>query len=97
MQSVRNALPSKIFFFQDKTFSISTTDSRYIIPVIRRAKVLNPSLTIVASPWTAPLWLKDPPGTAPNQLGDGTLIGTDQAYETYSNYFVKFVQEYRGM
>jgi hypothetical protein len=38
-------------------FSTAHDDS-YILPVLRRALQINPSLKIVASPWTAPLWLK---------------------------------------
>jgi hypothetical protein len=65
-------------------------DDAYILPVLRRAKELNPALRVMASPWTAPLWLKDPPGQAPDQLGAGTLLDTPQAYDTY-------VYQYRAL
>jgi glucosylceramidase len=65
-------------------------DDAYILPVLRRARQLNPRLKIVASPWTAPLWLKTEGGT----LGRGTLLPSERVYETYARYFVKFVLDY---
>jgi glucosylceramidase len=75
-------------------FSTSHDDA-YILPVLRRARQLNPDVKIVASPWTAPLWLKTGHQVAP-QIGEGSLLDTPQAYETYAEYFVRFVQEYRA-
>jgi len=69
-------------------------DDVYILPVLRQARLLNPGLKIIASPWTAPVWLKDPPGRIPDQIGGGTLLDTEQAYDTYAAYFVRFVQDY---
>ena len=64
-------------------------DDAYILPVLRRARQLNPALKIVASPWTPPLWLK-----TGGEIGGGTLIDTAQVYETYAEYFLRFVQDY---
>jgi hypothetical protein len=69
-------------------------DDAHTLPVLRRARELNPDLKIVASPWTAPLWLKTGEQRAP-QIGEGSLLDSPQAYETYANYFVKFVQDYQ--
>jgi glucosylceramidase len=71
----------------------TAVDDAHTIPVLRRARSLNPNVKVVASPWTAPLWLKTG-RQAPPVIGEGSLLDTDQAYETYANYFVKFVQEY---
>eukprot|EP01052_Picozoa_sp_SAG31_P018291 SAG31_NODE_1291_length_8975_cov_26.197274_3_plen_121_part_00 len=62
--------------------------------MLRDAKRWNPSLKIVASPWTAPLWLKSGEQRAP-RIGEGSFLDEPRAYETYAEYFVKFVQEYR--
>jgi hypothetical protein len=67
-------------------FSTAHDDS-YILPLLRKAKALNPQLKVIASPWTAPLWLKDPPGSAPDQIGGGTLLNTTQAYDTCVHYY----------
>ncbi len=57
------------------------------LPVIKRALAINPSLTLLASPWSPPAWMK-----TSNSLITGTLR-TD-AYGAFGNYFVKFVQAY---
>jgi len=65
-------------------FSIAH-DQKYIIPVIQDALKLNPQLKLMATPWTAPIWMK-----TSNQWGSGTLQGT--YYDTYGNYWVKAMQ-----
>ena len=71
----------------------TAVDDAHTIPVLKRARSLNPAVKIVASPWTAPLWLKTG-HQVPPRIGEGSLLDTDQAYETYSNYLVRFVQDY---
>ncbi len=36
-------------------------DKEYIIPVLKSALALNPGLKLMASPWSAPKWMKYPP------------------------------------
>lgn len=68
-------------------FSIAP-DTEYTIPLLRRIRQINPSLTLIASPWTAPAWMK----TSKNLHG-GWLDWP--AYSAYALYFVKFVEAYR--
>ena len=56
--------------------------------MMQRAKELNPELTLMATPWSAPAWMKDS-GAA----GYGKLL--PQYYGTYADYFVKFIQGWR--
>ncbi|MFH0173092.1 ricin-type beta-trefoil lectin domain protein [Streptomyces cacaoi] len=59
-----------------------------VVPLTRRARELNPALTVMASPWTAPAWMKD----------SGTLNGgwlKAENYGAYASYFVKYLQAYR--
>lgn len=76
-----------------QSFSISH-DQQYIIPVIQSIKEINPKLKIIASPWSPPAWMKNTDsmlGTAP----DGTVSNLiENFYESYANYFVKFIQAY---
>jgi glucosylceramidase len=65
-------------------FSIAH-DLAYIIPVLKEALAVNPDLKIIASPWSAPGWMK----TSDNLIG-GRL--KPDAYPAFSRYFVKFVQ-----
>ena len=71
-----------------KKFSI-THDEAYIIPVLREALAVNPRLKIVASPWSAPGWMK----TSDSLIG-GRLLPA--AYAPFAKYFVKFVQAYEA-
>jgi len=69
-------------------FSIAP-DEEYIIPMLRLALQINPKLKIMASPWSAPAWMKDG-GT----LAGGKLKSDDSTYEAYANYFVHFIKSY---
>ncbi|WP_188889076.1 S-layer homology domain-containing protein [Paenibacillus radicis (ex Gao et al. 2016)] len=64
-------------------------DSAYIIPVLKEALAINPQLKIMASPWSAPAWMKD----------NGSLIMGKlklEYYGVYADYFVKFIQAYEA-
>ncbi|MEU5121316.1 ricin-type beta-trefoil lectin domain protein [Streptomyces asoensis] len=60
-----------------------------VVPLTRRARELNPALTVMASPWTAPAWMKDS-----GQLNGGWLKA--EYYGAYASYFVKYLQAYRA-
>jgi glucosylceramidase len=57
------------------------------LPMLRRALAINPQLTVMASPWSPPAWMK-----TTNSLIKGTL--RQEFYDSFSNYFVKFVRAY---
>jgi glucosylceramidase len=69
-------------------FSIAH-DEPEIIPLLQRAKALNPALKILATPWGQPAWMK----TNQSMIG-GRLIDDPRIYAAYAQYFVKFVQAY---
>lgn len=60
-----------------------------VLPLTKQAKQLNPALTTMASPWTAPAWMKDS-----GQLNGGWLKAED--YGAYADYFVKYLQAYQA-
>ncbi len=69
-------------------FSISH-DMDYIIPLLKQAISINPSLKIMATPWSPPGWMKT----------SGSLVGGNmlpQYYGSLANYFVKFIQAYQA-
>ncbi|MGW6746516.1 ricin-type beta-trefoil lectin domain protein [Streptomyces sp. NPDC055025] len=68
-------------------FSIAH-DLADVLPLTKQAKQLNPALSTMASPWTAPAWMKDS-----GQLNGGWLKAEN--YGTYADYFVKYLQAYR--
>jgi glucosylceramidase len=59
------------------------------LPLLRVARAINPRLTVVASPWSAPAWMK----TSGSLIG-GTL--RDDAFDAYARYFVRFIEAYRA-
>jgi glucosylceramidase len=69
-------------------FSIAH-DLADVLPLTRRAKQLNPALKVMASPWSAPAWMKDN-----NSLNQGFL--QSQYYGLYGQYFAKYVQAYQA-
>jgi glucosylceramidase len=70
------------------SFSIAH-DQEYIIPILQQAKSINPQLKVMGSPWSAPAWMKSPETLYGGSLQPGN-------YQTYANYFVKFVQAYQA-
>ncbi|MFD5077171.1 ricin-type beta-trefoil lectin domain protein [Streptomyces sp. NPDC058371] len=69
-------------------FSIAH-DLADVVPLTKQAKQLNPALTVMASPWTAPAWMKDS-----GSLNGGWLKSED--YGVYASYFVKYLQAYQS-
>jgi glucosylceramidase len=62
-------------------------DRVYIIPLLRQALSINPQLKIMASPWSAPGWMK-----TSDSMVKGTLL--ESSYPALADYFVKFVRAY---
>jgi glucosylceramidase len=71
-------------------FSIAH-DLPYIIPALKQAIALNPSMKILATPWSPPPWMKTN-GEMTDCGNSGGFITTD--YGALATYFVKFVQAY---
>ena len=60
-------------------------DQSAVIPVLKEILSVNPAIKILASPWSAPVWMKDN-----NSSIGGSL---DPAYyQVCASYFVKYVQ-----
>jgi len=71
-------------------FSIAH-DRAQILPLLRRARALNPRLTVIATPWSPPAWMK-----TTDSLVGGRLKDDFRVYAAYARYFVKFVEAYRA-
>lgn len=57
------------------------------LPVLKRALAINPQLTVMATPWSPPGWMK-----TTGSLIQGTLLS--QWYDSFAQYFVKFIRAY---
>jgi len=62
-------------------------DQGYITPLLREIRALNPSLTIIATPWSPPGWMK-----TTSSMIRGRLKPT--SYRALADYFVRFLQAY---
>jgi glucosylceramidase len=70
-------------------------DSQLIIEFLKDVQQINPNMILIASPWTAPSWLKE----WNSLLGldeENTLLSTQEAYQTYANYFKKTYEVFRS-
>ena len=62
-------------------------DRKWILPMLREARRVNPSLFLLASPWSPPAWMKD---------NDSMLGGTIRRryLAQYASYLTHFVEAY---
>lgn len=68
-------------------FDISAGD-KDLIPVLKEILGINPSLRIIATPWSAPSWMK-----SKQSFTGGSLLAKWRA--NYANYFVKYIEAMR--
>ncbi|MFA5662001.1 MAG: glycoside hydrolase family 30 beta sandwich domain-containing protein, partial [Bacteroidales bacterium] len=64
-------------------------DRRYLIPVLKSILKINPHIRLMASPWSAPVWMKT------NNSTIGGRLKTEY-YQAYALYFVKYVQQMKA-
>lgn len=67
-------------------FSVAN-DEKSVIPVVQEALQINPDLTIVGSPWSAPAWMKTTGSLYSGSLADGNE-------DVYADYLVAYVKAY---
>ena len=65
-------------------------DTIDLIPVLKQILTINPSLKIMASPWSPPTWMK-----TNNDSKGGNL--KPEYYAVYAQYFVKYIQQMRAL
>jgi glucosylceramidase len=58
-----------------------------VLPVLRQARAINPQLTVIATPWSPPAWMK-----SSQSLIGGTLL--PDAYPVYADYLVRYVRAF---
>jgi glucosylceramidase len=80
--SYDDLLPGEIDTLLNK-FSLSK-DTVNLIPVLKQIIAINPKIKILASPWSAPAWMK----SNTSSIG-GNLL--PRYYDAYAKYFVKYI------
>uniref|UniRef100_A0A8B9DLY7 Glucosylceramidase n=1 Tax=Anser cygnoides TaxID=8845 RepID=A0A8B9DLY7_ANSCY len=79
--------------YELKHFKLAEEDVKMKIPILHRALAMaKRPLSLYASPWTSPAWMK----SNEDVRGKGTLKGQagDKYHKTWANYFIKFLDEY---
>jgi glucosylceramidase len=56
-----------------------------LVPILKKIVALNPTIKILACPWTAPTWMK-----TNNSFKAGSL--NTAYYDAYAKYFIKYIQ-----
>ncbi|KAK0134966.1 Glucosylceramidase [Merluccius polli] len=76
-----------------KHFTLAPEDVNMKIPLLQRAQAMSPQpLSLLASAWSAPSWLK----TNDALTGKGSLKGQPggKEHKTWAQYYVRFLEEY---
>ncbi|KQC33376.1 hypothetical protein AAU57_08670 [Nonlabens sp. YIK11] len=71
--------------FDMSEFSLQGPDSIHVLPLLKEILQINPDIKIMATPWTAPTWMKS----------NNTWIGGSlkpSHYQAYADYFLKYLQ-----
>ncbi|MGW8376493.1 glycoside hydrolase family 30 beta sandwich domain-containing protein [Streptomyces sp. ODS28] len=83
-----NDLPPGETDLAQRHFGIAHDEPR-ILPLLRRARELNPRLKVIAAPWSPPAWMKEG-----GSLEGGSLKDDPAYFASYARYLVKFVRAY---
>jgi glucosylceramidase len=74
-------------------FPTAECPSYALLPLIKDAQSRQPALKVVASPWSAPAWMKDNHDWYGQGRG-GSLM--PEHYDTFARYMVKYLDAYRA-
>ncbi len=74
-------------------FAVHPLDEQYLFPILDEIFAINPEVKIIASPWSAPLWMKvGEDGKTPHSQWYAGHLG-EAYYQDYAQYFVRWIQE----
>ncbi|KAM9852207.1 lysosomal acid glucosylceramidase [Aulostomus maculatus] len=79
--------------FSLSNFTLAPEDIDLKIPLLQRVQALTPGpLSLLASAWSAPAWMK----TNSALIGKGSLKGHPggKEYKTWAHYYIRFLEEY---
>lgn len=71
-----------------RNFSLASEDYLYKIPLIKKARELNPDVLIFSAAWSAPPWMKT------NNRINGFGFLKPEYYQLYADYILRFIDEY---
>ena len=86
-------LSNSVYFYNDtpgdvemNNFSLAGPDTEFLLPIIKKILAINPQVKVLATPWSAPPWMK-----TNNDSRAGRL--QTQYYAAYARYFVRYLEE----
>jgi glucosylceramidase len=64
-------------------------DKTELIPLLKEILAIQPAIKLLATPWSAPVWMKD---------NNSTIGGSLQTkyYDVYAKYFLKYIQQMKA-
>ncbi|MFD1125442.1 glycoside hydrolase family 30 beta sandwich domain-containing protein [Lentilactobacillus raoultii] len=81
----------------------ATKDLKHIVPILQEILKINPAVKVIASPWSAPAWMKNTGHlTYGGHLRFGEFTGNgyedkDRIEYVYAQYFVQYIKEYQKL
>lgn len=76
-------------------FALPMEDTKYVIPILKEILAINPTVKVIAAPWTCPKWMKVK-SLEERVPFDSWTSGhlNPEYYRTYGEYFVKWIQAF---
>ena len=80
-----------------ENFALQSEEKDYILPILKEILAINPSIKVIAAPWTCPKWMKVESLTDRTPLDSWTngQLNPDY-YQDYATYFVKWIQAFKA-
>lgn len=75
------------------SFAIHTNDLSTVVPILQEILTINPKVKVLATPWTAPVWMKE--NTTGNSGYSGGSLKADY-YNLYADYLIKYIAAMAG-
>jgi glucosylceramidase len=80
--------------YKMKHFSIER-DKKYVLPYIKSALSENPDLTLFASPWSPPGWMKESGKMVGLKSPSNNIKNDPKVFKAYAKYFVNYIDAYK--
>ncbi|HCC53021.1 MAG TPA: glucosylceramidase [Porphyromonadaceae bacterium] len=78
-----------------ENFALTEEETEYVIPILKEILRINPSVKVMGSPWTCPLWMKmeNPENREAYHSWTGGQLNPVY-YDDYATYFVKWISAF---
>lgn len=70
-----------------ENFALTSEETDYVIPILKKILEINPALKIMGTPWTPPRWMKTNGSWTSGEL-------KQECYDAYAEYFVRWIDAF---